>query len=59
MEKVGEMNVIDAVELFTEIQRDVMLDRQLCEDYGLKLCDVEAYIMIDDRMYAFLPEKED
>lgn len=52
------MSVIDAIDFFTEIQREVMFDRQLCEDYGLKLSEVEAYIIIDDRMFAFLPEKE-
>lgn len=58
MGKVSEMSVIDAVERFTEIQREVMFDRQLCEEYGLKLSELEAYIIIDDRMFAFLPEKD-
>ena len=53
------MNVIDCVDFFTEIQRDVMFDRQLCEEFGLKLVEVDSYIIIDDRLFAFLPDKED
>lgn len=53
------MNIIDCVDFFTEIQREVMFDRMLCEEFGLKLFEVEAYIIIDDRMLAFLPDREE
>lgn len=52
------MNVIDCIDFFTEIQREVMFDRQLCEEFGLSLSEVDSYILIDDRMFAFLPERE-
>jgi len=51
--------IIDKTELFIEIQKEVMFDRQLCEEFGLTLAEVDSYIIIDDRLFAFLPERED
>jgi len=50
--------IIDAVDIFVERQKEVLFDRKLMSDYGLELQEIDCFILIDDRMFAFIPERE-
>ena len=60
------MNVIDAVDIFSQLQQESKADRELIQ-YCRDMYDIELpfplpetpYIIISDKMYAWIPERED
>ena len=52
--------IIDAIDLFTDIRKNVEMDRQLAKDYGIVFVELPQFpeIIIHGKAYAFLPERE-